>query len=91
MGNRTKPIPKGTRFGRLVVVCQAPSIEGTQGKKAVWNCECDCGSFLKVKGQDLRRGSTRSCGCLYRDTRAPLGLRLPMTLGAHARPGGKAP
>lgn len=32
----------------------------------LWECECSCGSEKKVlaTGGDLRRGNTKSCGCL---------------------------
>jgi hypothetical protein len=29
-----------------------------------WNCRCICGTEAVVAGGDLRRGHTRSCGCL---------------------------
>lgn len=29
-----------------------------------WFCKCDCGTECIVSGIDLRRGSTKSCGCL---------------------------
>lgn len=32
-----------------------------------WVCQCDCGTQKTVKGQALKRGETRSCGCLARE------------------------
>ena len=29
-----------------------------------WNCQCECGNTCVVSGQNLRNGSTKSCGCL---------------------------
>ena len=52
----------GRRFGRLVVIGKAG-----QGK---WKCQCDCGNVSIVFGSNLRRGNTRSCGCLKRDTKS---------------------
>lgn len=52
----------GLRFGRLV----AREYVG-DGK---WLCECDCGNECYVKGSYLRRGDTKSCGCLYREGRS---------------------
>lgn len=46
----------GLRFGRLAVV----EYEG----KEKWKCVCDCGSERVVHGGNLRRGITKSCGCL---------------------------
>jgi hypothetical protein len=31
---------------------------------AVWLCECECGTKRTVNGARLRRGASRSCGCL---------------------------
>ena len=54
----------GNRYGRLVVIgsCDERSRDGV-----MWNCRCDCGSNKKVVSGSLRRGSTKSCGCLLRD------------------------
>ena len=53
----------GQRFTRLLVIDRAPNI----GKNVAWNCECDCGKQLVVKGIYLTLGDTKSCGCLSRD------------------------
>lgn len=51
----------GHRFGYLVAV----EIAGKRGNGAiVWNCECDCGKAHTVRGSDLRRGHSTSCGCM---------------------------
>ncbi len=34
--------------------------------RAPWLCLCDCGGRKVVDGTPLRRGKTRSCGCLYK-------------------------
>jgi len=51
----------GKRFGRLVVRAYAGS------KK--WSCACDCGARVIVRGAQLRKGKTRSCGCLRTESR----------------------
>jgi hypothetical protein len=51
----------GRRFGRLVVVNRdmtAPT------KRPAWRVVCDCGQKRTVAGSALRKGLTRSCGCL---------------------------
>ena len=55
----------GQRFGRLTVVCKAPK----RGKStnARWFCKCDCGNTTEVLGTTLRRGESKSCGCLKDD------------------------
>lgn len=46
----------GQRFGRLMVMHR---IGGRS-----WSCHCDCGKQRAFKSDNLRRGLTRSCGCL---------------------------
>lgn len=55
----------GRKFGRLTVL--ARSLKVRQFKGACWECRCECGSIVEVQGCDLRRGKTRSCGCLMRE------------------------
>jgi hypothetical protein len=50
---------KGQRFGRLIVLNR----DGTLNGNATWVCECDCGTVKVVRGNNLRNGSTDSCGC----------------------------
>jgi hypothetical protein len=61
---------RGRRFGRLKVIERAPN---TSDWKARWCCRCDCGAELIVLSSNLRRGNTRSCGCLRRDRCADVG------------------
>lgn len=51
---------KGQRFGRWLALERAGSIGG----HAAWLCRCDCGKEKVVVSRDLRRGDSRSCGCL---------------------------
>lgn len=50
----------GEIFGRLKVVSVV------SGRKK-WNCRCDCGEAVQVFTTNLRRGLTRSCGCINRE------------------------
>jgi hypothetical protein len=57
----------GQKFGKLTVTSKAPSI--LSGKKVkrywgAWNCQCECGKIKVVKTINLKRGSTKSCGCI---------------------------
>lgn len=54
----------GQRFGRLVVVERAGT---NKSGNALWRCLCDCGNTTEVRSADLRRGATKSCGCLSRE------------------------
>jgi hypothetical protein len=60
------PFPKrdhtGNRFGRLVVVGDAP--RGDKTKHRWVACRCDCGKDYAVRLSALRDGRTQSCGCL---------------------------
>lgn len=51
----------GLRFGRLVVIRRAGT---TRYGESTWVCLCDCGSERIIAGSSLRRGYSKSCGCL---------------------------
>ena len=53
----------GQRFGRLVVIGRS------EEKRSYWNCKCECGNEIIVRGDSLRSGHTKSCGC-YKDEMA---------------------
>ena len=57
----------GRTFGRLMVIIE--NIEQTRLRKRgpVWDCVCVCGNKSVVRGDLLKVGSIRSCGCLQRD------------------------
>lgn len=50
----------GQRFGRLVVKMRTAN---DKHRTACWLCVCDCGNETIVRGNSLRRGLTKSCGC----------------------------
>ena len=56
----------GLKFGRLLVVSRSENA----GAYVAWNCSCDCGNSCIVRGISLRRGQTKSCGCLKSDATA---------------------
>jgi hypothetical protein len=52
------------KFGKLTVIKRDKEKEKTiKGNYAYWFCQCDCGKTVSVRGTDLRKGSTTSCGC----------------------------
>ena len=57
----------GQRFERWTVVAFS---RVDQHGNTCWLCRCDCGEQKLVRGSDLRRGSTNSCGCLQREISA---------------------
>ncbi len=73
----------GQRFGRLTAIRPAEELNriqqgvedgGASGKRKsgnlIWECRCDCGSTVFVRGSSLNYGNTKSCGCLRRETAA---------------------
>jgi hypothetical protein len=54
----------GQRFGRLTVLRDSGK---RYRKNTIWNCLCDCGNTAKVYTSSLKRGHTKSCGCLQRE------------------------
>lgn len=64
----------GQRFGRLTAVSHLGMRKQGKGKSAssLWLCKCDCGNQKKVFAYSMRRGDTKSCGCLARETASKL-------------------
>ena len=55
----------GLRFGRLTVYERADDYVSPKGHHEVrWLCICDCGTETIVKTRYLKKGATKSCGCL---------------------------
>ena len=50
----------GQKYGKLTVLKQMES--GRGGRQ--WSCQCECGNIVKVYTKALKRGETKSCGCL---------------------------
>ncbi len=62
MGSKINEI--GNVYGRLTVLECAG--KGNQGR-AIWLCQCTCGTTKVANGVSLRRGITTSCGCYKRE------------------------
>ena len=63
----------GKIFGRFTV--DRFSHYEPKNRSYYWVCLCLCGSEKKVKGANLRSGSTKSCGCLQRESARSAGDR----------------
>lgn len=50
----------GQRFGAWTVIKKSLKA----AKEAFWVCRCDCGTERVLKSTLLRKGKTKSCGCL---------------------------
>ena len=49
----------GRTFGRLTVLGMVPGVTPRK-----WLCSCSCGGSVAAAGDALRRGLTKSCGCI---------------------------
>ena len=59
----------GQRFERLVVLERDFDYQKLKkAKRSYWKCQCDCGNIKTIASDSLKNGSTRSCGCLSRET-----------------------
>lgn len=68
-------VEPGMRFGRLVVCERLDDVIHNNGERErVWRCICDCGNEKVVNENPMKYGGTRSCGCLYRETRPKKGF-----------------
>lgn len=54
----------GQRFGRLTVIAQTKC---SKNGNARWLCKCDCGNTKDIASESLKRGHTKSCGCLCQE------------------------
>ncbi len=53
----------GQTFGRLTVIAPV----GRKHKQVQWLCICDCGTEHVTITPSLKKGDTKSCGCLTTD------------------------
>ena len=51
----------GEKFNRLKVLSYSHT---SPARHAYWLCKCDCGNEVVVAASALKRGLTKSCGCL---------------------------
>ena len=55
----------GQRFERLLILKEHTERTPNGHKKYV--CKCDCGNIHITSGESIRRGSSKSCGCLRKE------------------------
>lgn len=53
----------GVKFGRLTPILK---IRHGPAKIIMWVCQCECGNLSVARTQCLKRGESKSCGCLAR-------------------------
>lgn len=54
----------GRKFGRLTVISYHSD---SRNRNICYLCKCECGNEKAISGNSLRRGLTRSCGCLVKN------------------------
>lgn len=52
----------GQWFGRLMPFRRAA---WDHNRRLIWDCLCECGNIHRVRGDHLRSGKVRSCGCAH--------------------------
>lgn len=57
----------GNRYGRLIVIEKTG--KKARNKENIYLCKCDCGNTIEVRSGLLSQEKTKSCGCLYKETR----------------------
>lgn len=75
----------GRRFGRLVVIGEAPERHRTPGGQTIrqWVCQCDCGRRVTLlQGNLTKSHPQQSCGCGWGN--GPRGARRDMVTAAQA-------
>jgi hypothetical protein len=50
----------GQKFGKLTVLRPLPERAGN--RQVIWECQCECGTIIKVRGDGLRTGRVVTCG-----------------------------
>lgn len=58
----------GQKFGRLTAIKNVGKLsKDSRVGLYYWLCKCDCGNKKNIQGSLLRRGVTKSCGCLAKE------------------------
>jgi hypothetical protein len=77
----------GQRFGRLLVVASFGAPKHSGEAFSAWLCHCDCGEEIIIRGYSLKRGITKSCGCLRDEMSLERARRMGSTHGWQAKHG----
>ena len=56
---------EGKRFKRLTVLRSAGTAKSPK-EESLWECRCDCGNVVILRGGRLTSGNTKSCGCYHK-------------------------
>ena len=65
----------GRTFGRWMVIGRAPDRKDKHNRTLIyWVCKCECGTLREVSERELKRGRSKSCGCLKKELKEPENL-----------------
>ena len=51
----------GDKFNKLTIIKESTRRASNGGK--YWVCQCECGKIKEIRGDHLKSGHTKSCGC----------------------------
>ena len=74
---------EGQRFFRLLAL---EFVGMSASNNALWKCQCDCGETTIVRGRDLTRGHTKSCGCYLKEVVGKASITHGLSLGGKDSP-----
>ena len=63
----------GQKFGKWTAI--RPTGEKTKNGTNIWLCECECGNVGFVSINNLRSGSSKSCGCISKERMSRLNYK----------------
>lgn len=54
----------GNKYGRLTVIQHL----GVKTRRThYWRCQCECGNIIETSGDNLKKGNSKSCGCISKE------------------------
>lgn len=64
----------GKKYGKLTVLSKSKNKIVYGGHpKITYDCLCECGNIKRVTKDSLKRGNTKSCGCIHKETISKIG------------------
>ena len=60
----------GDKFNRLIVLEKY-----YKHNRLYYKCLCDCGNICYIRGDSIKSGHIKSCGCLHKEVSSKLGLK----------------
>ncbi len=55
----------GEKYGRLTIISKGDPVVSGRQKRGTLRCRCECGVVKDIRVDSIRRGSSKSCGCLF--------------------------